>query len=81
MLPDSGHTVTLRVRARVRPKQDGKGFVNVKYDPIYCLSQNAQNSIGGCYQNSKFTHRGGKILEPLEGANNSKLFLSIFQWP
>ena len=37
--------------------------------------------IGGCYQNSKFTHRGGKILEPLEGANNSKLFLSIFQWP
>ena len=34
--------------------------------------------IGGWYQNPNFGDRGGKILEQLEGANNSKLYFVIF---
>ena len=41
----------------------------------------SNNEIGGWYQNPNFCNRGGKILEPREGANNSKLYFVIFQLP
>ena len=52
VFPDSGNTVTLRVRARVRPKQRGKGFVNVKYDPLYWGKEAIIKRVGTTDQRS-----------------------------
>ena len=43
--------------------------------------KNRRTLIGEWYQNPNFGDRGGKILEPQEGASISKLYFVSFEWP